>query len=440
MPPKMSAENLQPFERIISFDGIGPQPTDRIHATTQQNAEDIVDQFILSVLNDALEPADSLDYNIISQLYGRLLVEDSTQSHIALHTLRTLQSSKKVSHEGRLEIRKFFEFSSKILAREWNLYTDFRHALDSKDKIPMPSHLSALDTASELIQTCPECFLWLLSLRSIEASYFNRAGQSFFHIAFHAGKLDLAGELIVRMTPEQLIQPSALFAHNPTETIVQMSVMQPELFTACWNKIERAPALDRDLCSVLNLMYTDRIHICQFANQELAERMRLRGIDLSSTVHDFPLTSWCKMAEYYLDPVSIFSWLLNSNCWPPSSGVVSQSPLMTAAHHDRLQATHWLLHTTYDASERWECAINTANRQTAGSILIFECVIRRITLHPALHPPDWPQKIYSAVIQGACEWARNNDIKQKSAVEQFAIKKLKFLKVAGWSLASPIAN
>ncbi|KAJ5100923.1 hypothetical protein N7456_006975 [Penicillium angulare] len=226
------------------------------------------------------------------------------------------------------------------------------------------------------------------------------------------------------MKPEEIILPSALLAGIPQDTVIQLSVMHQKFFIACWDKIEGILALELDKI----LSYTHCIYICRFTDEDLAERMRRRRIDLSSAVRKYPEVSWLEIARHNPDPSSFFNWLHREELWPPSSEIHSGSPLLIAAQNDRLPATTWLLYKTFDVRERWECAIGAATRHTAGSTSILECAIKRIALHSAVHPVRWPQNIYSAVIQGASQGAKKNTPEENTVIQHIAIKKMQFLR------------
>lgn len=263
----------------------------------------------------------------------------------------------------------------------------------------------------------------LVRIKAITASGFNSAGQSFFHQAFHQGRVDIALGLLLQMRVEHILEPACIPADSQQQTIFQMSVMKAELFNACWTKIESNPGLD--LSNVLE--HEHCVYVCGFATKDLAMRMLARGIDLADTVRARPYVTWRWMAQYQPSPAPFFSWLTQRGCWPYSTEPGHVAPLLVAAQHDQFEATSWLLWNNFSACEQKSCAVAAVVRQTEDSASILHLVVMRMSLAVPLHPPSWAQDIACEVIQAACNQDQMDGAESLKFIQDLAIKKLQWV-------------
>ena len=381
-----------------------------------------------AIINRSYKPPkgpNNLYYGFMAHVYQKLFYAQPCESHVALHALNILQKDERMPEKSRHEIRMFFQMSSELIAIPWKLFTDFKHASANRNVLQYTDCFP--DTASFAIRSCPgDCFLELLRNKAIPACGFNSAGQSFFRLAVCEGRVDIAGELLSEMSVEQILEPASIMADCRQQTILEMSVMNAELFNVCWAKIELNP--DLDLSNVLALEYY--AYMCRFSTEDLALRMLARGIDLAYTVNALPYVTWPAMAQYHTSPASFFSWLMQRGCWPYSTEAGHVTPLLVAAQHDRFEATSWLLLNNHDTWEQRSCAIDAAVRQTEGSAYILGLVMKRISLAVPLYPLKWPQEIACKVIQAACNQNQMDDAENLKFTQDLAMQKLGSVKAS----------
>ncbi|KAJ5655114.1 hypothetical protein N7490_002117 [Penicillium lividum] len=387
-----------------------------------------------AILNRSFMPPktpDDLDYEFMAHLYERLLNAEPYESHMALHALNILQQDERMPESSRDEIRKFFQHSSEIMAISWGIYKDFKQASASLEFIQDKQFL--LDTASFAVCGCPsDCFVQLVRSKAISASGFNSAGQSYFRLALCENRVDIACELLSEMSVEHIFEPTSIMADDWQQSIFEMSVMNSELFNACWTKIESKP--DLDLSNVLK--HEHYASVCLFATEDLAIRMLARGIDLVSTVHTLPHITWPAMAQYHPSPASFFDWLMQRECWPFSTAAGPDTPLLIAVQHDRFEATNWLLWHTFDVYEQRICAVVAAVRQTNDSAYILDFVVKRMSSGVPPHPHNWPHDIAGEVIQAACNQNQMGRAENLEMIQDLAIRKLESVKGSAPDLLS----
>jgi hypothetical protein len=364
----------------------------------------------------------------MTRVYQKLFYAQPCESHVALHALNILQKDERMPENARHEIRMVFQHSFQMMGMPWKVFTNFEHAsanrniLQHKDFSP--------DTASFAIRSCPEdCFIQLVRNKAIPASGFNSAGQSYFRLAFCEDRVDIARELLLQMSVEHILEPACIVADGRQQTILQMSVMNAELFNACWTKIESNP--DLDLSNVLE--HEHCAYVCGFATKDLAMRMLARGIDLASTVRARPYVTWPWMAQYQPSPAPFFSWLTQCGCWPYSTEAdhvtpLLVTPLLVAAQHDRFEATSWLVWNNDNACEQRSCAVAAAVRQTKDSVSILDLVMTRMSLAVPPHPLSWPQDIACEIIQAACDQKQMDGAESLEFIQDLAIQKLRCVK------------
>jgi hypothetical protein len=384
-----------------------------------------------SIINRSYEPPKSPNnryYEFMAYLYRKLVNAEPYESHQALHALNILQEDERMPGNSRRGIRMFFEYASEMMAISWKVYKDYKHALANQSVLRYKQHL--LDIASFTIHDCPDCFIRLVRNKAITASGFNSTGQSYFRLAFCEDRVDIARELLSEMGVEHILEPAYIIADGRQQTILQMSVMNAELFNACWTKIESNPGLH--LSNVIE--HEHCAYVCGFATKDLAMRMLARGIDLANTVRALPYATWPRMAQYQPSPASIFSWLMQRGCCPYSTEAGHATPLLVAAQHDRFEATSWLLWNNFNADEQRSCAIAAAVRQTKDSACIFDLVMTRMSLAVPPHPLSWPQEVACEVIQAACDENRAGGAENIEFIQDLAIRKLQSVKASAAEL------
>ncbi|KAJ5555906.1 hypothetical protein N7513_003548 [Penicillium frequentans] len=383
----------------------------------------IFEAALRSIINRCYEPPktpNNLYYEFLACVYQKLFFAQPCESHVAFHALNILHKDERMPEDCRHAIRRVLE--SQMMAIPWKVFTDFKHA--SANQAVLQYRHACPDTATFAIRSCPEdCLMELVRIKAITASGFNSAGQSFFHQAFHQGRVDIALGLLLQMRVEHILEPACIPADSQQQTIFQMSVMKAELFNACWTKIESNPGLD--LSNVLE--HEHCVYVCGFATKDLAMRMLARGIDLADTVRARPYVTWRWMAQYQPSPAPFFSWLTQRGCWPYSTEPDHVAPLLVAAQHDRFEATSWLLWNNFSACEQRSCAVAAVVRQTEDSASILHLVVMRMSLAVPLHPPSWAQDIACEVIQAACNQDQMDGAESLKFIQDLAIKKLQWV-------------
>ncbi|KAJ5556638.1 hypothetical protein N7494_000553 [Penicillium frequentans] len=382
----------------------------------------IFEAALRSIINRCYEPPktpNNLYYEFLACVYQKLFFAQPCESHVAFHALNILHKDERMPEDCRHAIRMVLE--SQMMAIPWKVYTDFEHA--SANQAVLQYKHACPDTATFAIRSCPEdCLMELVRIKAITASGFNSAGQSFFHLAFLQGRLDIAHELLLRMSVEHILEPACITADGRQQTtILQMSVMNATLFNACWTKIESDP--DLNLSNVLE--HAHFAYVCGFATEDLAMRMLARGIDLANTVRAFPYDTWPRMAQYQPSPAPFFSWPMQRECWPYSIEAGDVTPLLVAAQHDRLEATRWLLCNNFSACEQKSCAVAAAVRQTKDSASILHLVVMRMSLAVPPHLPSWAQDIACKVVQAACNQDQMDGAEILQFIQDLAIQKLR---------------
>ncbi|KAJ5543801.1 hypothetical protein N7513_003388 [Penicillium frequentans] len=380
-----------------------------------------------SILDGSFQPSKDLhdlDNEFMAYMYRKLLDAEPYESHMTLHALNILRQDGRIPGPSRHGIKMFLKYSSETMAISWKVYKDFKHALASQNVLQDKQYLP--DAASLTIHECPGCFTWLIQSRAIPASGFNSAGQSFFRLAFYEDRVDIARELLLAMSAEHILEPASIMADCRQQTVLEMSVMEAELFNICWTKIESNPNLD--LSNVLGPRYS--AHVCRHATPDLAVRMLARKIDLANIVKAFPLVAWPEMAQYHPSPASLFNWLVQRGCWPYSTEASPDTPLLAAAQYDRFEATNWLLWNNHNAWEQWKCAINAAERQTESSAHILDLFLTCISLAVPPHPLRWPQDVTCKVIEAACDQSQLSRAENLRITQDLAIQKLRCVTAA----------
>ncbi|KAJ5654840.1 hypothetical protein N7490_001843 [Penicillium lividum] len=381
-----------------------------------------------SILDGSFIPPkspDDLDYELMAYLYRELLNAKLYESHMALHALNILQRDERMPGSSRHEIHMFFQHSSEFMAISWKVFKNFKHASTNRDSLQYDQ--SFPDTASFAIRGClDDCFIQLLQNKAISPSGFNSAGQSFFFLAFHEDRLDIARELLSKMSVEHILEPAFIMAGIRQRSFLEISVINAELFNICWTKIESNPNLD--LSNVLKQRHY--AHVCRYATPDLASRMLARGVDLAYIANALSLVTWPEMAQYHPNPESFFDWLRLRGCWPFSTEAGPCTPLLAAAQHDRFEATNWLLWNNHNAREQWKCAIDAAESQTEGSARILDLFLTRISLAVPPHPLRWPQDIACKVIQAACNQSQVSGAENLRFTQDLAMRKLRSVKLS----------
>ncbi|KAJ5752751.1 hypothetical protein N7520_009668 [Penicillium odoratum] len=165
------------------------------------------------------------------------------------------------------------------------------------------------------------------------------------------------------------------------QSIFEMSVINSELFNACWTKIESIP--DLDLSNVLK-------------------------------------------HEHYA----------SRGCWPYSTEAGHVAPLLVAAQHDRFEATSWLLWNNDNVCEQRSCAVAATVRQTKDSARILHLVMMRMSLAGPLRPPSWPQDIAVEVIRAACNQNQMGRPEILEYIQDLAFRKIGSVKASAPDLLS----
>ncbi|OJJ42048.1 hypothetical protein ASPZODRAFT_170424 [Penicilliopsis zonata CBS 506.65] len=297
----------------------------------------------------------------------------------------------------------------------WGLYNDFKHAVINQHNVQF--ELWCHDVVSKSIRDDPDFFRKLLRHGLIYPSCFNSTGLSLVYVALNENQIDIVCELVSKLTPEQILEPASIVAAHRQETIFELAVTNERIFSICWTRLEELS--DQMLWGKLHQHHFT--YICRFATSNLVDRMLSRGLDLASVLQVDPLHAWTEIALYHSRPKALYEWFSCQGYCLPLTENALDTPLLAAARNDRVEATSWLLFHSTDMRELWRCAIDAARRQTAGSILILQMAMKRISFQVPVPLSNWIESLAIEIVQGACNEAQEERV---NLVEWYAIRKV----------------
>lgn len=365
--------------------------------------------------NGSFTEFNALSHEFMGHIYRELLSDEPSNSHRALDALITLQQCGEVSPEIREGICYFLQNSRDVLLCQWGLYNDFKHAVINQHNVQY--ELWCHDVVSKSIRDDPDFFRKLLRHGLIYPSCFNSTGLSLVYVALNENQIDIVCELVSKLTPEQILEPASIVAAYRQETIFELAVTNERIFSICWTRLEELS--DQMLWGKLHQHHFT--YICRFATSNLADRMLSRGLDLASVLQVDPLHAWTEIALYHSRPKALYEWFSCQGYCLPLTENALDTPLLAAARNDRVEATSWLLFHSTDMRELWRCAIDAARRQTAGSILILQMAMKRISFQVPVPLSNWIESLAIEIVQGACNEAQEG---RMNLVEWYAIRKV----------------
>ena len=74
-----------------------------------------INEFVRAIQNSSFKELNALDYDFLSGIYRKLLIQQPSELHKALHLLRYLQQHNLVPNELRHGILQFLQWSRELL-------------------------------------------------------------------------------------------------------------------------------------------------------------------------------------------------------------------------------------------------------------------------------------------------------------------------------------
>lgn len=336
-----------------------------------------------------------LPCELIYSIFADEVFPDSFVTHDIIHTLRTTLCQPNVHPGLDTEIRLIFRRCStrEAIERSWKLYPDLEHAKACLRAFD-PNANPGPGPVSWIIVNCAPCFTFLLDCRAVQATSFCQTGASIFEVARHSGQIGVGARILSLMEHKDLFSPTNLRDTTGVPMSVwEASTTEEHLFRACWKKLELTPER-----SLQPLGEQAVARICKFADVQLAENLRARGVDLAMP-RDNGIPCWIELVCNKSSPEPMLTWFKSRGYRPPGN------LLFYAIYYDcsSPNAVDWILLHTKEFEDWSKAASLAASRTDSRSATLFEIILRRP--HPESRASATAQNLLIGIVERTCDTA-----------------------------------